>query len=89
MRKKKMTKKQLEKYIEKKFGKVDNSGHLRGIYIQPLCVSMPPNSGWSDHWHKLNTHGKSLMPLYFKHCYTLPEVSFLRLLSLHLFVRGL
>lgn len=88
---KRMTKKQLEKYIEDKFGNVNNYGSWgRTRYIPCLCCEMILRSGFREHWNKINTDKKLFCYEYmgYEEGFDYEEVSFLRLLTLHLFLRG-
>lgn len=85
---KRMKKKQLEKYIEDMFGDVNNDGSWRGSYIGMLCRQMPVESRWNEHWEKINKSDFLTMRGYVDWEASDEEISFLRLLTLHLFVRG-
>lgn len=90
---KQMTKKELEAFIENKWGKLcneygwDDPQYDETRYVPVLCRQMPKSSGWSKYWQEINTEDNTYIPYYFDHHNTAYENSILRLITLHLFVR--
>lgn len=90
---KQMTKKELEAFIENKWGEIcnkygcDDPRFNKVTYVYPLCKNMPKNSGWNKYWEEINTKTKAYIHGYFNHASTAEETLILRLITLHLFVR--
>ena len=93
---KKISKKRAELLLRKKFGDVKNTGVCGdNEYIRYLCVEMPTQlrKDFQKYWSKVDVERLQNIPNYFLysstpyHYITAEEVSFLRLLTAHLFIR--
>lgn len=92
MKTKELTRRQAENFLRGFYGDVLNDGTHRGeVRVRALCTFMPISlqADWCAAWREMNTEGFKLMPYYLG---DLEEhdpfsVSFLRLLSAHLFIR--
>lgn len=90
---KQMTKKELEAFIENKWGELcneygyDDPKYYKVRSVSTLCEEMPLSSGWIDYWNKINTECYTFMWSYFEQGFSAQEISILRLITLHLFVR--
>jgi hypothetical protein len=83
--KKKLTRKQAERILAKRF----NKSTYNTERIRPLCASMPNKlrGDWDNYWTQINTRRCHIMPRYLKNGGNDQEVTFLRLLTAHLFIR--
>lgn len=82
---KKLTRKQAEAALKRKFGKVTHGG-LGNVY---LCTHMPMplrHEFWA-YWRDINTKKILAIPRYFDKFYDYEEDTFLRLLTAHIFIR--
>ncbi len=80
----KLTRKQAEKLLENQFRRWEEH-----MYIFGLCEELPVElrKDWTRHWEKINKQGYAMMSSYLGYDRTPFQVSFLRLLSAHLFIR--
>lgn len=79
----KLTRKQAENIIEDRYRDWD------GGYVDDLCFSnsLKIRPAWDKYWRKINTRGYSNIAWYFPRGACYEEYAFLRLLTLHIFVR--
>jgi hypothetical protein len=83
--KKKLTRKQAERILAEKFN--ESIYNIEGL--DALCLVMPDEllNEWNKYWTKINTHRVQYMWQYLRQETTCQEVTFLRLLTAHLFIR--
>jgi hypothetical protein len=89
--KKKLTRKQAEKILAKAY----NIPKYNTDLVEPLCFFIPTelHDEWNRYWKKINTKRRKLMWNYYlddEEFYTKDyrqEVTFLRLLTAHLFIK--
>jgi hypothetical protein len=81
--KKKLTRKQAEEILAKKFNHEEYNGDSP---VRPLCISMPYElkNKWLKYWAEVAPRNLAFMSGY---CNDRYEVNFLRLLTAHLFIK--
>jgi hypothetical protein len=88
-KKKQLTRVRAEALLRRKFGHVQNDGSIDGSMLAYLCCSIPQALGhdWAKYWHQINTGHCRSIANYFSEFPSDEEVSFLRLLTAHIFIR--
>ena len=83
--KKKLTRKQAERILAENFNEVIYKIGL----LPPLCTHMPYQlkDEWNKYWEDINTRKREYVWKYLDQQPTIQEVTFLRLLTAHLFIR--
>jgi len=88
-KKKQLTRVRAEALLRRKFGGIQNDGSLDCCIITYLCGSIPQalSYDWEKYWHEINTEHCRIITAYFPEFPSNGEVSFLRLLTAHIFIR--
>lgn len=82
---KKLTRKQAEKILERRYKNIKTNN-----WVGSLCCHIDPllRNDFESYWEEINTRKLDLMHHYFKDAHNYwAEVSFLRLLTAHIFIR--